>query len=367
MVSGTSETTEAPERTPGAPHKGIWTVALTPEFGVGMMRSLYATISIFACVTIVTGASILLAVVLNAVTGIEEEDSFFALLFGVLGLIALTLGFGLYRSARRWTSLSTPEGVRRAIEKYGDEWPDSAHDRAAGAVRSAWKPFRRARWEQLPAAARAFDLPPPRALVIDPTERFKSLPREFSPDLLEPEDVGRHAFGKGARSRALSVGAIFSLLAFCLFLTPMFFGGGFRFRPDLMLSIAIVIVIWLYGIFSPARSRWIPGVADSIIAAPSLVVVRSLRTTTVFTPADSLLVLSRERQSVRDSRVVITRDDGKRVTLRFAGPEDERLQTLWTMWNHPRACRWDSDAGQIMPERESRTKARIRSSGNGRF
>ncbi len=349
MMSGTGETTDSPQRTPGAPRKGIWTVALTPEFGVGAMRSLHATISIFGATLLLIVLSILLSVVLREITAINEEITFLYSFFSLIALVVIAVGFGLYRSTRRWNSLSTPEGVRRAIEKRGSQWSLNAHDRASGAVRSVWKPFRRARWEELQTAARAFDLPPPRALVIDPTERFKSLPREFSPDLLEPEDVGRHASGAAAKSRALSMGTIGLLVYLLLFVVPQFVQGGFVFRPGVIIVASVFLLIWLYGVFSPARGRWFPGIADSIIAAPSLVVVRSLRNTTAFTPADSLLVLARERQTARDSRVTITRDDGKRVILRFAGPEDERLQTLWTMWNHPRASRWDSEADQIAP------------------
>jgi hypothetical protein len=349
MVSGTSETTEAPERTPGAPRKGIWTVAIDPGFGLGKALSFRVTTRIFAGLCLIVVLPALLSLWLAGRTGMAGEMIFLYTFVTLIALFALAFGLWLVRSARRWHSLSSPHGVRCAIEKRGSQWPDSAHDRAAGAVRSVWEPFRRARWEQLPAAARAFDLPAPRALVIDPTERFKPLPREFSPDLLEPEDVGKRASGAAAKSRALSMGTLAAIVVVLLLVGPQLLGGGAPLRPGLIIFISIVLLSWLYGIFSPARGRWIPGVADSIIAAPSLIVVRSLRTTTVFTPADSLLVLARERQTVRDSRVTITRDDGKRVVLRFAGPEDERLQTLWTMWNHPRASRWDGDAGQIVP------------------
>lgn len=350
MVSEGDEIDDGTEGTPAPERKGIWTVALQPEFGVGAASSLRVTVTLFGGILLALFVSTLLALAFRIVTALNGTQSFILIVSTIVATTLLPAGFALYRARKRWLALSTPEGVQRTIERYGDEWPDNAHDRANGAVRSVWRPFRRPHWEQLPAAARAFDLPAPRSLVIDPTDRFKSLPRVIAPDMLEPEDVGEHASGAAAKSRALSMGTLAAIVFLLMLVIPKFFQPGFVFQPGQFIAFSIVLLLWLYDVFSPAKGRWIPGLADSVLAAPSLVVVRSIRTTTVFRADDSTLVLSRERQSVRDSRVVITRDDGRRVTLRFAGPEDQRLLTLWTMWNHPRVSRWDPETEQIVPE-----------------
>lgn len=332
---------------------GVWTVALRPEFGPWALsvwqRSIVIGLGAFVSVLIVSGA----AIVLSLVLGVDPESTFLTTGAALIAIIALVCVWTRSNAGRAWRALSTPEGVRDALARTGRSWEDNEHDRALGAVRAAWPAHRRPRWERLQSAAAAFDLAAPRAVMIDPTGRFITLPRESSPDPREPEDVGGWAGGETAKRRLLSLPTLGVLLLLVYMIANRFMLQGISVRGALMPT-AIIVVVLLLEIFRPARRRLIPGLDDTVLAAPSLVVVRSLRRTVVFRADDSVLVLARHHRRMGETAVTLTRDDGQRVALQYASADDPRLVTLWSLWLHPGSSRWDDANDEIVPEHAPR-------------
>lgn len=337
---------------------GVWTVALLPEFGpwalAGWQRSIVMGLGAMGAMLIIVAAVIAMYFVL----GVELAAAIFAAGSAAIALIALLCLWTMSSAGRAWNALASPEGVRAALARRGRPWDDNEHERALGAVRAAWPAHRRPRWERLQAAAAAFELPAPRAVVIDPTGRFNSLPRETPPDLPEPEDVGGWARGATAKKRFLSLPTMGMLLLLVYMIANQFMLQGISARYALTLT-AFFLIVLLLELFRPARRRLIPGLDDTVVAAPSLVVVHSLRRTRVFRADDSVLVLARHRQRMGETSVTLTRDDGERVALQYAGAEDPRLLALWSLWLHPRASRWDASSAEIVPEHPPMIATRV--------
>lgn len=328
------------------PRGAVWTVALRPEFGppTGLARRL--GVLFFGTVFLAPIA----VIVVSAATGSSNAGG--ALVPGMIAFASVVAAYIVLHAAyhaRAWRRLSTPAGVaastRRGRSAGAD---DDAHRRACGAVRAAWPVFRRPRWERLRHIARAFDLAPPRAVLIDPKARFREYPREVDATMREPEDVGSAPTGAGLRSRAMSTMLLFAGLWIASELIGRWATGRPLMNPRTISAVAFICAVWAWDVFRPARRRWLFS-SDAVLAAPSIVVVRSPWETLVFRASDSVLVLRRV-EGVGDTRATLTRDDGRRVALRFAGPADERLWTLWTMWLHPCACRWDEPTESIVPE-----------------
>jgi hypothetical protein len=330
----------------------VWTVLLEPEFGVGYtprwQTSVFAGAIAFGFVLIAG----FLAPAIASWIGTSREAATIVLFSSLVGLLAFVILTQMVAQWIGWIRERSPDRVQEWLDHRRDGITEeqAIHERACWAVRSVWRPWRRPRWDRLREAARAFGLPAPRALVIDPTKRFEDLPREVSSDLLEPEDVGRAATGEAARSRLFTGSTALTLAIVAFVVLSRLVGGRSLLQGNVLIVLAILIVALLYSIMRPASRGWIPGLGNTVVAAPSLVVVRSSRKTRVFSANDSVLVLQREKRGLTDSRVTLTRDDGERATLRFAGPKDERLLALWTMWNHPRGSRWDDAAEQVVPE-----------------
>lgn len=345
-MSNDGEGTRAPMR------EAVWTVALRPEFGPyvgGWSRTAAILIPAgFALAFIVTFVTLWVA----AAYGFKAESAM-ALAFGTLGSLAVL--FGGWRGSvciRRWQALSTPEGVNEHIERRRIKSESHAHERACGAVRSIWGRLVGPKWERIDDAASRFDLPSPRTIVIDPDGRFKKLPRTIEDTPCEPEEINEAPKGMALRSRIRSM-TTFALIVTLFFVVfPSLTGGGPRSPANALVLGGVMVALWLHEVFRPARSSWwaFGSAGDSVIAAPSLVVVRSPRRTRVFTPRDSVLVVGNHLRIRKEVRVVIARSHRERVAMRFAGPQDERLLALWTMWNHPRVSHWDDDAEQVEPE-----------------
>lgn len=342
----------------GMTRAGVWAVALRPEFGpwgvpVGQ-RMVASPMIVFGVLIATVGGGF----ILHRFAGASLAWALPSVAFSVLAMIVLVFVAVRARMARAWNALASPAGLREALAAQGREWDREAHARAMAAVRSVWKPMRRARWERLQAAAEAFDLSPPCAVVIDPTGRFRTLTRESGEEFPEPEDVGGYASAETVKARALSLPMIGFALLFAFLIANQFFIGSGSVREVLPMTLLFVGVM-LLEVFRPARRRLIPGLADTVVAAPSLVVVRSLRRTRVFRADDSVLVLARHKLRMGEAAVTLTRDDGERVVLQYANAGDARLRTLWSLWLHPRASRWDASSAEIVPEHPPMIATRV--------
>jgi hypothetical protein len=332
--------------------EAVWTVALRPQFGPyvgGWSRTAVKTAPLLLMIAFVAGLVIAALVDAYGFNG----RRLVLIVYSTLGGSALLLcAWRATAVIRRWKALSTPEGVREHIERRRIRPEDHAREHAAGAVRSIWGALAGPRWEDIETAAAAFDLPSPRMIVIDPDGRFRTLPRHVEDSLCEPEEINEAPTGNALRARIRSI-TTFALIATVLFAVfPSLIGvGPWRTTNALVLG-GVMVALWLYEVYRPARSSWwaFGSAGESVIAAPSLIVVRSPRQTRVFTPRDSVLVVGNHPRVIKEVRVVIARSHRERVVLRFAGPNDERLLALWTMWNHPRASRWDDAAEQVVPE-----------------
>ncbi|MGP1309355.1 MAG: hypothetical protein ACTS27_04065 [Phycisphaerales bacterium] len=329
----------------------VWTVLLEPEFGVGntprWQAPVFAGAIAFGFILIAG----FVAPAFGAWAGLPRDTATLVLFSSLVGFFALISLVQMGSQWIVWVRQRSPDRVQEWLD-HRRNWlteEQAIHERACWAVRSVWRPWRRPRWERLRDAARAFGLPAPRVLVIDPTKRFEDLPREVSPDLLEPEDVGHAATAAAARARLFTGSTALTLAVVAIVVLGRLAGGRSLPQGNVLIFLGILIVALLYNILRPASRGWIPGLGNTVVAAPSLVVVRSSRKTRVFSAQDSVLGLQREKRGLSDSRVTLTRDDGERVTLRFAGARDERLLALWTMWNHPRLSQWDDRAEEVVP------------------
>lgn len=229
-------------------------------------------------------------------------------------------------------------------------WRRDEGDPRIAAVRAVWSAFGRPRWSALADAARAKGLAPARAVVLDPRGRFGDLPRHTFTEMREPEDVGGAPPGGVLRSRSTALVTAVVVLWLLLEFWGRLSSGRSLLDARTVGVTAVFGGLWWLEVFRPARRRW-GFSSDQVLVAPSIVVVRGPRRSVAFTPADSTLVVQRERRGLADSRVTIARDDGERVALRFGGPGDPRLRAVWTMWLHERTSRWDAEGEAIVPDR----------------
>lgn len=338
--------------TPDPLREAVWTVALMPQFGPyigGWGRTALKALPFLLVIAFVTG--LVIAALVDAY-GLDGGRLALIVYSSLAGSVLLLCAWRATVVIRRWTALSTPEGVREHIERRRINPEEHARERAAGAVRSIWGVLAGPRWEGINKAATAFDLASPRAIVIDPTNRFRDLPARVEDAFREPEEINEAPTGNALRSRVRSM-TTFALIATLLVaVIPSLIGGGpWRSINALVLG-GVMVALWFYEVYRPARSSWwaFGSAGESVIAAPSLVVVRSPRRTRVFTPRDSVLVVGNHARIAKEVRVVIARSHRERVSLRFASPNDERLLALWTMWNHPRESVWDDTSEQVVPK-----------------
>lgn len=349
--------------------EGVWTVALRPQFGPyvgGWSRT-----ALRAAPLLLPGAfGVGLVTALIADARGLDWGRLARIVYAAIG--GLTIAVVVWRALfliRRWRALSTPEGVRRHIERRRIKPESHARERAAGAVRSIWGALAGPRWEDIDKAAAAFKLASPRAIVIDPMMRFRALPTRIEDSFREPEEINDAPQGMALRSRIRSMTTFAVVATVLVVVIPSLIGVGSRSSAGALVFGGVMIALWFYEVFRPVRSSWwaFGSAGESVIAAPSLVVVRSPRRTRVFTPRDSVLVVWSHPRITKELRVVIARSHRERVVLRFAGPNDERLLTLWTMWNHPRASRWDAAGDQVVPESSPPIASdfRIENAGNG--
>lgn len=338
--------------TPGALREAVWIVALRPEFGPyvgGWSRTAVKAAPILLAIAFVTG--LVIAALVDAY-GLDGRRLVLIVYSTLVGSAILLCARRATVVIRRWKALSTPEGVREHIERRRIRPEDHARERAAGAVRSIWGAIAGARWENVDKAAAAFELASPRTIVIDPMMRFRALPTRIEHSFREPEEINTAPAGDGLRSRIRSMTTFAVVATVLIVVIPSLIGVGSRSSAGALVFGGVMVALWFYEVYRPVRSSWwaFGSAGESVIAAPSLVVVRSPRRTRVFTPRDSVLVVWSHPRITKEMRVVIARSQRERVALRFAGPNDERLLALWTMWNHPRASRWDDAAEQVVPE-----------------
>lgn len=340
------------EGTLGPIRGAVWTVALRPEFGPyagGWSRTALKAAPLLVAIVFITG--LVIAALVDAY-GLDGRR-LVLIVFSSLG--GSTLLLCAWRAAvviRRWRAASTPEGVRAHIERRRIKPEEHARERAAGAVRSIWGVVSGPRWEDIDDAAAAFELSSPRAIVIDPSNRFRGLPDRVADSFREPEEINTAPSGDGLRSRIRSMTTFAVIATILVAVIPSLIGAGPRSPINALVLGGVMIALWFYEVYRPARSSWwaLGSAGESVIAAPSLIVVRTPRRTRVFTPRDSVLVVGNHPRIRSEVRVVIARSGRERIVMRFAGPDDARLRTLWTMWLHPRASRWDEGEEQVVPE-----------------
>lgn len=335
--------------TPVPLREAVWTVALWPQFGpLGGSHTVY---SAFPAVVVLLIVMMFSTALIADIFGLNWPGLAIAAISTIGGVALLIAAWLLRATLREWAALSKPEGVRDHIERRNVKPEAQAHERACGAVRSIWGRIVGPKWERIDDAARAFDLPSPRTIVIDPDGRFKGLARTIEDTPCEPEEINDAPKGTALRSRIRSM-TTFALIATLLVaVIPSLIGGGPWRSTNALVLAGVMVALWFYEVYRPARSNWwaFGSAGDSVIAAPSLIVVRSPRRTLVFTPRDSVLVVGNDPRIRTEARVVIARSHRERVALRFAGPKDERLLALWTMWNHPRLSQWDDRAEEVVP------------------